>query len=609
MFFPSILISCGYGIQLTRWLSLHTNAGSPMEETEKSQRGMVTIYSVMGCPHCRQAKSRLLELGLPLREVDTNQHAELWLRVKQLTGRSTVPQIFFNSVHVGGNDDLQTMAPEKLEHLVHLVREEPMPPDAPPLPVEAHLEGGGNQDGENKCERDDFADMVAEFKECGVIGNHRKGLKVYKNSFTGVQLLDWLEREKGLDRSEALETSKTLMDRKFFNSVPRKREFEEGNALFRLVEHGPHSALNAGQMAACVPLQAAELSEILRNMMLRLYSDHLSADGKTVDYKAMSQSPSFERYCELAVQLQRLDLQALSRAEKLAFFINIYNALVIHGNLRLGAPKNPWQRYRVRARPAAKIFSTGQQQLLKLRSLLIHVPYATPLTFMLLSAVILYSPLFSLIANILNSCPLKSMVYSVLKCYLIGGEVFTLQQEHGYSGIKRCREPSKPLKTTPGLQFFPSLLFSRKQVRLGFLHSGWRWRGVGHLALSMNFHQVALPQAEPLIHFALNCGAKGCPPIKTYTPKDIDSQLHIAAEAFLEEDDACRVDADKGEVKLSQVFKWYRGDFGDTDEKVLNWIVNHMSDSPKKSCLQALLKAGKFRVSYMPYDWSPNSKD
>ncbi|XP_035250470.1 uncharacterized protein zgc:152951 isoform X5 [Anguilla anguilla] len=404
MFFPPILISCGYGIQLTRWLSLHTNAGSPMEETEKSQKGMVTIYSVMGCPHCRQAKSRLLELGLPLREVDTNQHAELWLRVKQLTGRSTVPQIFFNSVHVGGNDDLQTMAPEKLEHLVHLVREEPMPPDAPPLPVEAHLEGGGNQDG------------------------------------------------------------------------------------------------------------AAELSEILRNMMLRLYSDHLSADGKTVDYKAMSQSPSFERYCELAVQLQRLDLQVLSRAEKLAFFINIYNALVIHGNLRLGAPKNPWQRYRF----------------------------------------------FNYVS------------------YLIGGEVFTLQDIE--NGVLRGNKKGVAQLLKP---------FSKSDPRL----------------------QVALPQAEPLIHFALNCGAKGCPPIKTYTPKDIDSQLHIAAEAFLEEDDACRVDADKGEVKLSQVFKWYRGDFGDTDEKVLNWIVNHMSDSPKKSCLQALLKAGKFRVSYMPYDWSPNSKD
>lgn len=80
-----------------------------MEGTEKSQNGRVTIYSVTGCPHCKRAKARLLELGLVLNEVDMNQHTELWLQVKQLTGRSTVPQIFFNNIHVGGNDDLQSL--------------------------------------------------------------------------------------------------------------------------------------------------------------------------------------------------------------------------------------------------------------------------------------------------------------------------------------------------------------------------------------------------------------------------------------------------------------------------------------------------------------------
>ena len=69
-----------------------------------------------------------------------------------------------------------------------------------------------------------------------------------------------------------------------------------------------------------------------------------------VDYKSMSADPAFERYSELAIQLQRVELLSLSREEKLAFFINIYNALVIHGNLRLGAPTNMWQRYRVWSR-------------------------------------------------------------------------------------------------------------------------------------------------------------------------------------------------------------------------------------------------------------------
>lgn len=78
------------------------------------------------------------------------------------------------------------------------------------------------------------------------------------------------------------------------------------------------------------------------------HCDRLGLHFQTVDYKAMSRSLYFERYCDLAVQLQRVELLSLSREEKLAFFINVYNALVIHGNLRLGFPKNIWQRYRVR---------------------------------------------------------------------------------------------------------------------------------------------------------------------------------------------------------------------------------------------------------------------
>lgn len=69
---------------------------------------------------------------------------------------------------------------------------------------------------------------------------------------------------------------------------------------------------------------------------------------QSVDYRAMSKSSCYERYCELAVYLQRVELLSLTHEERLAFFINVYNALVIHGYLRLGFPKNMWQRYRVR---------------------------------------------------------------------------------------------------------------------------------------------------------------------------------------------------------------------------------------------------------------------
>lgn len=51
--------------------------------------------------------------------------------------------------------------------------------------------------------------------------------------------------------------------------------------------------------------------------------------------------------------------------------------------------------------------------------------------------------------------------------------------------------------------------------------------------------------------------------------QDINNELRAAAEGFLENDDSCMIDSMRREVKLSLIFKWYKADFGGTDEKVL----------------------------------------
>lgn len=61
----------------------------------------------------------------------------------------------------------------------------------------------------------------------------------------------------------------------------------------------------------------------------------------------MATSPMFEEFRVLALQLQRLKFDDLDRKAKLAFFINTYNALVIHGNIVYNAPRTLWQRYKV----------------------------------------------------------------------------------------------------------------------------------------------------------------------------------------------------------------------------------------------------------------------
>lgn len=74
--------------------------------------GRVTVYSVPGCPHCLQAKATLQALNLPVCEVDVSHDAAVRAWLDKMTGSSTVPQIFFNNIHIGGNESLQNLVGE-----------------------------------------------------------------------------------------------------------------------------------------------------------------------------------------------------------------------------------------------------------------------------------------------------------------------------------------------------------------------------------------------------------------------------------------------------------------------------------------------------------------
>ena len=63
----------------------------------------------------------------------------------------------------------------------------------------------------------------------------------------------------------------------------------------------------------------------------------------------MKSSPEFQAYVKHTGELKRVKLENMPRAEKLSFFINVYNALVIHANVVNGPPVSLWQRYKVRA--------------------------------------------------------------------------------------------------------------------------------------------------------------------------------------------------------------------------------------------------------------------
>lgn len=75
----------------------------------------------------------------------------------------------------------------------------------------------------------------------------------------------------------------------------------------------------------------SELAKQLQKTMLAIKGSFISADGKGVDYASIAGSELFQAYVSLSSELRNCDPSSLEENERKAFFINVYNALTIHG--------------------------------------------------------------------------------------------------------------------------------------------------------------------------------------------------------------------------------------------------------------------------------------
>ncbi|AXK82047.1 glutaredoxin 3 [Pseudolabrys taiwanensis] len=70
----------------------------------------VEIYTTRYCPYCTRAKALLKRKGVDFKEIDLAGNWELRDEmIQRANGRTTVPQIFIGSMHVGGCDDLHEL--------------------------------------------------------------------------------------------------------------------------------------------------------------------------------------------------------------------------------------------------------------------------------------------------------------------------------------------------------------------------------------------------------------------------------------------------------------------------------------------------------------------
>jgi len=280
-------------------------------------------------------------------------------------------------------------------------------------------------------------------------------------------------------------------------------------AVNRLVGANSSLVLNSGLTESDVP-PPADLAARLKDTLEKLKVSVMNEAGSQVDYSSLRYDPAYADYREkcLAALSGYKPQRLLTVDERRAFWINLYNALVIDAVINFGV----------------------QQSVIEGRLGL--------LTFFRRAA------------------------------YQVDGRRVSLEDiEHG---ILRCNR---------GNPYMPGPHFPLDDPRMTWV----------------------LP-LDPRIHFALNCGGRSCPPIRSYHPEKLNEQLDLAARSFVTNETEIHPESDQ--LFLSRIFRWYEADFGGR-QGILEFIAHHVPDDDRCDTLRE--GKTKFNFEYQPYDWSLNT--
>jgi hypothetical protein len=103
------------------------------------------------------------------------------------------------------------------------------------------------------------------------------------------------------------------------------------------------------------------------------------------------------------------------------------------------------------------------------------------------------------------------------------------------------------------------------------------------------------------IHFAIVCASASCPWLSrdAYTAANLDAMLDRETRRYMGQARNVKLDGAKKELTVSEIFKWFREDFGKSESDVIRFIAKYRSDGPN-------FATGGWKLKYYPYNWTLN---
>jgi len=62
----------------------------------------VLIFTINGCSHCRELKTKLNEQSIPFKDIEITLNRSLWKQVVEQTGFDILPTVFIQNENDGG---------------------------------------------------------------------------------------------------------------------------------------------------------------------------------------------------------------------------------------------------------------------------------------------------------------------------------------------------------------------------------------------------------------------------------------------------------------------------------------------------------------------------
>ncbi|XP_027362477.1 uncharacterized protein LOC113870077 [Abrus precatorius] len=299
-------------------------------------KGRISFFSRSNCRECVAVRRFFRERGFRFVEINVDVYVEREEELRERTGNATVPKIFFNDKLIGGLVELNMLRKNGGDELEKRLKEMAgkCAGDVPAVP-----EYGFDAALEEVEEEETVVKVVRVLRQRLPIQDRLVKMKIVRNCFASSELVELLVHHHGYATSKAVEIGKQLCKKHFIHHVLGENDFEEGNHFYRFLEHEPFisKCFNfRGATNDSEPKAAAAVCDRLTKIMYAILESYASEDRRRVDYVAISKSEEFRRYVNMTQDLQRVNLLELSENEKLAFFLNLYNAMVIHAIIRVG---------------------------------------------------------------------------------------------------------------------------------------------------------------------------------------------------------------------------------------------------------------------------------